>query len=157
MKLSVMVIGEAPGAEEIKRGEPFVGRSGKKLDQWLQELNLKREDIYITNLIKKKLPNNRKPTKEEITYFLPKLIKEIEDKDPHLIIALGCTVTETFAGWKCNMKKDVGSMFYTMMSKGYRVRVIPMYHPSYIMRFGKKSDERYALNQLKMWINLYFG
>ncbi len=91
----VMIIGQNPGAEEEKQGRPFVGNSGRLLNRALKESSLKREDIYITNVVKFKTPENRKPTAQEIRDAMPELIAEIKQVKPEIIILLGEVAWQT--------------------------------------------------------------
>lgn len=85
----VMFIGEAPGKNEDEQGKPFVGAAGKFLDEMLAAINLKRADVYITNIVKYRPPNNRDPFPDEKSAFLPYLHKQIEIIKPKLIVTLG--------------------------------------------------------------------
>ena len=85
----IVFIGEAPGKKEDELGKPFVGAAGKFLDEMLQGIGLKREDIYITNIVKYRPPGNRDPEPEEIKVFIPYLLKQIEIIKPKLIVFLG--------------------------------------------------------------------
>lgn len=85
----LLFIGEAPGKNEDLQGRPFVGASGKFLDEMLESIKLKREDVYITNIVKYRPPNNRDPLPQEKTEFLPYLQAQIEVIQPKLIITLG--------------------------------------------------------------------
>jgi DNA polymerase len=85
----IMFIGEAPGAEEDKQGKPFVGRSGKLLTQLLEESGIKRENVYITNIVKLRPPNNRDPKPKEKDKWFPFLIREIHAIKPLIIATLG--------------------------------------------------------------------
>lgn len=85
----LMFIGEAPGAQEDKLGRPFVGASGKLLAEMLEDIGMAREEVYITNIVKFRPPNNRDPRKEEIEACLPYLIEQIKVIQPKLVIFLG--------------------------------------------------------------------
>jgi len=84
-----VLVGEAPGANEVEQGEPFVGQAGSELDKVLHKIDVDRSDLYITNLVKVRPPENRDPTKDEIEAWAPLLRKEIEDINPEMIITLG--------------------------------------------------------------------
>lgn len=86
---AVMFVGEAPGEQEEKQGKAFVGPSGKLLDKWIERLDLTERDVYITNVVKCRPPNNRDPTKDEIACCLPHLAREIQELHPLLVIPLG--------------------------------------------------------------------
>lgn len=85
----IVFIGEAPGAQEDKMGEPFVGASGKFLDEMLQSIGLKRADVFITNIVKFRPPDNRDPKPEEIKACLPSLLEQLEVIQPKLVVFLG--------------------------------------------------------------------
>lgn len=85
----IVFIGEAPGKQEDEQGKPFVGASGKFLNEMLEMIGLKREDIYITNIVKYRPPNNRDPLPEEKSAFLPYLHQQLETIKPKLIVTLG--------------------------------------------------------------------
>lgn len=85
----IVFIGEAPGAQEDKMGEPFVGASGKFLDEMLLSIGLKRSDVFITNIVKFRPPDNRDPKPEEIKACLPSLLKQLEVISPKLVVFLG--------------------------------------------------------------------
>jgi DNA polymerase len=85
----IMLIGEAPGEREAKSGRPFVGASGRLLDELLASIGLKREDIFITNVVKDRPPENRDPTPEEIAFYTPLLAEQIEIIQPRVIATLG--------------------------------------------------------------------
>ena len=128
-KARIMLIGEAPGKEEIKQGRPFVGLAGKWLDKILKKNRIDRKKLYITNLIKVKLPNNRKPTEKEIRKWLPKLKREIKKIKPKTIVLLGEAVT------KAVMDKSLNSVRGKII-KIDDVNYLPTYHPS-AARFTK--------------------
>lgn len=92
----IVFIGEAPGKKEDEMGIPFVGAAGKFLDEMLTSITLKRSDIYITNIVKYRPPNNRDPSPEEKTAFLPYLVRQLEVIQPVLVITLGRHSMEAF-------------------------------------------------------------
>ncbi|MFM2198481.1 MAG: hypothetical protein RLZZ505_1913 [Verrucomicrobiota bacterium] len=143
---AIMLVGEAPGYNEEKEGEPFVGPAGQKLNDILKAMGLKREDVYISNLVKfrpslpKQTTNNRKPTPEEMAACLPLVMAEISVVQPKLIIALGGTAAEGLLG----LEGTVGSM----RGKWHEVSGIPArvtYHPSYLLQSGGSNDVKRAL------------
>lgn len=139
-KKRVMIIGEAPGREEDKAGMPFVGRSGRMLDDMLEEAGLRREDVYVTNAVHCRPPENRTPKKREIKECYSWLRKEIEDVQPKFIMTLGATALEALLGVKGirslrGFPQEVaGSKLGVDESVVY---VMPAYHPSYVMRDPK--------------------
>jgi DNA polymerase len=129
----VMVIGEAPGADEDEQGLPFVGRAGKLLTDILKAINFSREDIYICNILKCRPPDNRNPNPEEILKCEPYLIKQIELIKPKLILCVG-----TFAGQTMlRVKEPLGKMrgkFYNITFGNTEVKVMVTYHPAALLR-----------------------
>jgi len=91
-----MIIGEAPGREEELKGKPFVGKAGRELDALLMRSGLKREEVYITNIVSCRPPNNRRPTKKERESCLPRLMEEISSIKPRVIALLGSTAISAF-------------------------------------------------------------
>jgi DNA polymerase len=142
----IMLVGEAPGYNEEKEGEPFVGPAGQKLNDILKAMGLRREDVYISNLVKfrpslpKQTTNNRKPSPEEMTACLPLVMAEISVVQPKLIIALGGTTAEGLLG----LEGTVGSM----RGKWHELSGLPArvtYHPSYLLQSGGSNDVKRAL------------
>ncbi len=129
----IMLIGEAPGYNEDKTGKPFVGEAGKVLDVLLNSINLKREDIYIANVIKCRPPNNRKPTQKEIKACTPYLDKQISIIRPKVIGCLGNYATD-YIMKKYGLTPEGISRIH---GKVYKVNnllgslsIIPLYHPA---------------------------
>lgn len=143
-------IGEAPGKKEDELGIPFVGSSGKLLNNSLNSIKLKREDVYITNLVKKRPPNNRNPREKEISLFSPYLLKEIEIIDPKLIIPLGKFAFNFFFPNKLISQFQGKEMSYK------NFKVFPIYHPAATLR-NRKMKEEYdkSFNKLYKLIKKY--
>jgi len=130
-----MFIGEAPGFNEDKKGKPFVGQAGKIFDKLLSSIDLKREKIYITNILKCRPPNNRNPTQEEIKICSSYLDKQIGIIKPKVICCLGNFATG-FIMKKFNLKEKIQGiskihekLFSTSTLNGV-IKIIPMYHPA---------------------------
>ncbi len=121
LNAKVMVVGQNPGADEDEVGRPFVGRAGKYLTKTLAEFGIKREDIYITNIVKHTSPQNRKPYPDEVAACLPYLIEQIGIIKPKIIVLLGASAKE--------IPRQAGTEY---------VEVI---HPSAAMRFTKMSEK----------------
>ena len=149
----VMLIGEAPGEQESLQGRPFVGKAGKNLDSFLQTLALKREDIYITNVVKirptkiseKGRVSNRPPNKEELALFTPFLYEEILRVQPGLIVTLGNVALKTL----CGPKAIIGDMHGKVTEGTVRhekqegkFEVFPLYHPASII-YNRSLQEVY--------------
>jgi len=119
-----MLIGEAPGKNEDLEGRPFVGRAGELLEELLESVDLERDEVFITNVVKCRPPNNRDPRKDEIKTCNPYLQKQISLIEPEVIVTLGNHATETLVGNR-GMKKIHGKRFEY---EGFKL--IPMYHPA---------------------------
>jgi DNA polymerase len=141
-----LIIGEAPGAEEDRRGEPFVGRAGQLLDAMLAALGLSRQTVYIANILKCRPPNNRDPQPEEALACAPYLDRQIELIEPGLIVALGRVAAQRLLGTEA----PLGRLRGTVHRYGARdIPVIVTYHPAYLLRRpGEKS---------KSWRDLLFA
>lgn len=126
LSANLMFVGEAPGYWEDRKGIPFFGQAGKILDHLIESIGLDRKNVYITNIVKCRPPNNRDPKPEEIeacNYHLRKQIKEI---DPKIICALGRFASATILKRKISLKLVHGKVFINAKRK-----VMPMYHPAY--------------------------
>lgn len=132
----LMFIGEGPGYYEDQQGEPFVGAAGKLLDKVIHEtLGLLRKDVYITNVVKCRPPNNRDPEQDEIDACRPYLEEQIKLIDPKVISTLGNFATRAILGKAVNISKVRGKK---IMSAG-RI-VMPTFHPAAILRNGSLFD-----------------
>jgi uracil-DNA glycosylase family 4 len=125
----ILVIGEAPGADEDATGEPFVGRAGQLLTKILEAINLRREDVYIANIIKCRPPGNRRPETDEVLECEPYLYKQIDLIQPKFILALGLTAVDTLLKTKHTMSAIRGK---EIMFRG--IPMIATYHPAALMR-----------------------
>jgi DNA polymerase len=126
---NLMVIGEAPGADEDKQGEPFVGRAGKLLTQILKAINFERTDVYIANILKSRPPDNRPPKPEEVRAHLPILHKQIALIQPKLILCVGRTSGTSLLG-KDSSLKDMRGIFHDY----HGIPVMVTYHPAALLR-----------------------
>jgi len=126
----IIFVGEAPGKDEDLKGEPFVGRAGKILDECLMEAGVDRSQVYISNLVKCRPPKNRKPRKSEIvTCTSLYLNSEIKKVSPLVICALGQTASETLLRTELNMEEFVGKEFPQTIA-ARNVRLFVAYHPA---------------------------
>jgi uracil-DNA glycosylase family 4 len=137
-KSRIMIIGEAPGFNEDEQGRPFVGRAGKLLEEFLSSIGKKREDIFITNVVKCRPPNNRQPEEEEIKICTSLYLdKQIELIKPKLIICLG-NVSANYIFKKFGLKfesmnKQHGKVF-SVSNLFIQTKIIATYHPAAILR-----------------------
>jgi uracil-DNA glycosylase len=126
-----MVVGEAPGAEEDRRGEPFVGRAGKLLDEMLRAVGLDRDSVFIANILKCRPPNNRDPLAAEADACRPYLDRQIELVQPRLILAVGRIAAQKLLG----SDETVGRLRGRVHSLSEReIPVVVTYHPAYLLR-----------------------
>ncbi len=124
----MVFIGEAPGKKEDEQGKPFVGAAGRFLDEMLRAADLNRDDVYITNIVKYRPPNNRDPLPEEKEAFWPYLIKQIEIINPKVIITLGRHSGSAFIE-NLRISSDHGKA-RTVSLSGREYLLIPLYHPA---------------------------
>ena len=150
-KSRVMIIGEAPGAEEDNQGLPFVGLAGKLLDKMLNSINLDRKSVYITNVIPWRPPNNREPSTEEIIQCMPFIQKHIELIKPNLIILLGGTASKAILATNIGITKLRGSWHeYKNLDIDDPIKVRAIYHPAYLLRNPiKKKDAWTDLQEIQ--------
>lgn len=128
-KATLMVIGEAPGADEDAQGEPFVGRAGQLLTKILEAINFKRNEVYICNILKCRPPGNRKPTPEESDLCTPYLKKQIALIKPKVILCLGLTAAENLLKTNESMGSLRGRVF-----QYENTPVMVTYHPAALLR-----------------------
>ena len=143
----IMIIGEAPGVNEDLEGVPFIGRAGELLDKMLLSINLDRDNVYISNIINFSPPENRNPTEDEITRYLPYLIKHIEIISPQILILLGSTALNTIIG-KEEAISDVRGKWINKKIGNCNTAVIVSFHPSFLMR--QPSQKKLSWLDLKM-------
>jgi DNA polymerase len=125
----LMFVGEAPGADEDVQGEPFVGRAGQLLTKIIEAINMKREDVYIANVIKCRPPQNRNPEPDEVEQCEPFLFRQIETIKPKVIVALGKFAAQSLL--------KTSEPITRLRGREYRYRdaiLMPTYHPAYLLR-----------------------
>jgi uracil-DNA glycosylase len=140
-----LVVGEAPGAEEDRRGEPFVGAAGQLLDAMLRAIGLARgQNVYIANILKSRPPGNRDPLPAEVAACLPYLERQIELIRPRLILAVGRIAMQNLLGTDSSLGRMRGQVHEF---GGLKTPLIVTYHPAYLLR--KPEDKRKAWEDLK--------
>jgi uracil-DNA glycosylase len=142
----VMLIGEAPGAEEDRLGKPFVGQSGKLLDKMLATIGLPRGAVYITNVIYWRPPGNRSPTQAEIAACQPFLERQIELLRPKVIVFLGGIAARGLLGVKEGVTKLRGRRFVYPTADGARIPAMVTFHPAFLLR--QPAQKRLAWRDL---------
>jgi uracil-DNA glycosylase family 4 len=140
--VEVLIVGEAPGAREDEAGVPFVGRAGQLLDSLLEEVGLPRDRVAVTNVLKCRPPSNRKPRRLEVERCRPWLRAQIAVLDPVLILALGGTAAEWFAGASARV-----AMLRAQRLDYEGRALIVSYHPSAAIRFGPRGMPLAALRE----------
>jgi DNA polymerase len=135
-KTKLMFIGEGPGYDEDVQGRPFVGKAGQLLTKILQSINLPREEVYITNIIKCRPPQNRNPEPDEIQSCNPFLMKQIDVIQPKIICALGAFASQTLLKTDAKITALRGK-FYDFEG----IQVIPTYHPAFLLRNPERKRE----------------
>jgi DNA polymerase len=127
----LMIIGEAPGADEDRQGEPFVGRAGQLLNSMLRAIGLGREDVYIANILKCRPPNNRDPKAEETARCSPYLERQIELVSPRAVLAVGRIAAQHLL----QSEQAIGRLRGQVLSFGAeRIPIVVTYHPAYLLR-----------------------
>ncbi|MBN2700581.1 MAG: uracil-DNA glycosylase, partial [Methylothermaceae bacterium] len=145
----LMVIGEAPGADEDRSGTPFVGRAGQLLNKMLASINWPREAVYITNVVPWRPPGNRNPTPEEITLCLPFVLRAIDLVAPSAILLLGASSAGAILNTTEGITRIRGR-WHTLERPGLSIPVLPTFHPAFLLRFpDKKAFSWHDLLDLK--------
>jgi len=144
----IMFIGEAPGEEEDIQGRPFVGKAGKLLDQLIERIGLRRESVYICNVLKCRPPNNRDPDASEIGSCKTYLLSQIDLIKPKIICTLGRHAYNTLLNVDERITKVRGTL------KAYKgMKLLPTYHPSFLLRNQDKIKEAWEdMERLKQFL-----
>lgn len=144
----IMMIGEAPGRDEDRAGLPFVGRAGQLLDKMLASINLSRtENVYITNVLNWRPPENREPELTEVAKCIPFLRRHIELVDPEIIVLLGASAAKNVMGMSDGIMRLRGRWLEYRVN-GRMVPVMPTLHPAYLLR--RAIDKRLAWRDLQV-------
>jgi uracil-DNA glycosylase family 4 len=139
----LMFVGEAPGADEDVQGIPFVGRAGQLLTKIIEAIDLKREDVYIANVIKCRPPGNRNPEPDEIAQCEPFLFRQIDTIKPQVIVTLGKFAAQTLLRTDDPISRIRGRVF------DYRgAKLVPTFHPAYLLR--NPSSKREVWEDMKL-------
>jgi len=143
----IMIIGEGPGNNEDLEGVPFIGRTGELLDKMLSSINLDRNNVYISNVVNYRPPDNRNPTEEEIARYLPYLIKHIEIINPQILILLGSTALNTIVGSN-KVISDTRGKWIEKKIGSCNTLIIASFHPAFLMR--QPDQKKLSWIDLKM-------
>lgn len=136
LQADLMFVGEAPGADEDAQGAPFVGRAGQLLTKIIEGIQMKREEVFIGNINRCRPPGNRQPTAEESAVCKPFLLREIAVVKPKVIVVLGNIATQNLLDTKIGISKLRGNF-----QDYYGVKVMPTFHPAYLLRDPRKKRE----------------
>ena len=142
----IMVVGEGPGQKEDELGKPFVGDAGLLLNKMLKAININREDIYITNVVNYRPPNNRKPEPAEIIRYSEYLRKHISIINPKILILMGSTAMESLFGAKIKISKERGNWKDVIIGDKTFLTMIT-FHPAYLLR--QPDQKKYSWSDLK--------
>jgi len=143
----IMIIGEGPGANEDKEGFPFVGRAGQLLDKMLLAINLSRKNVYITNVVNYRPPENRKPTDKEVAKYLPFLKSHIEIIKPKIILLLGSTAMNALLK-NANVISKMRGKWREIEINNIKIHSIVSFHPAYLLR--QPDQKKFSWIDLKM-------
>ncbi|MDC3157141.1 uracil-DNA glycosylase [Candidatus Pelagibacter bacterium] len=146
-KSKIMLVGEAPGSNEDQEGLPFVGRAGALLDKMLASINLNRKNVYISNIINYRPPENRRPNDEEVNRYMPFIKKHIEIINPKILILLGSTAMNALIGNDIVISKARGKWIDKQFGN-CKTSVIITFHPAFLMR--QPAQKKMAWIDLKM-------
>ncbi len=146
----IMFVGEAPGADEDAQGRPFVGRAGQLLDKIITACGLKREEVFIGNILKCRPPENREPRPDEIVNCLPYLQRQIEAINPDVIVALGGHAAKTLLNTIKGITQLRGQFqeYYTGIGRP-PIKLMATFHPAYLLRNYSEQNRRYVWEDMK--------
>jgi uracil-DNA glycosylase family 4 len=130
----VMLVGEAPGADEDRIGKPFMGRSGQLLDRMLAAIGLDRSQVYVANIVPWRPPGNRTPTPQEVAICKPFIARQIELASPDFLVCLGGPAAQNLLNIKDGILRTRGRWFTYRTEDGRDIRTLPTLHPAYLLR-----------------------
>ena len=142
----IMIVGEGPGQKEDELGKPFVGDAGQLLNKMFNAINVKREKVYITNVVNYRPPNNRKPDQSEITKYSFFLREHISIIDPKILILMGSTAMESLFGTKIKITKERG-IWKELIVNNKTYLTMTTFHPAYLLR--QPDQKKYSWSDLK--------
>ena len=143
----IMIVGEGPGQKEDQEGKPFVGDAGLLLNKMLKSINIERKNVYITNVVNYRPPNNRKPEQSEIYRYSEYLKKHISIIDPKILILMGSTAMEAILGSNKKISKERG-LWKEVIIKQNSYKTIVTFHPAYLLR--KPEQKKFSWEDLKI-------
>ncbi len=146
----IMFVGEAPGADEDAQGRPFVGRAGQLLDKIIAACGLKREEVFIGNILKCRPPENREPRPDEIINCMPYLQRQIEVIQPEILVALGGHAAKTLLNTVKGISQLRGQFqeYYAGIGRP-PIKLMPTFHPAFLLRNYSEQNRRYVWEDMK--------
>jgi len=156
-RAELMFVGEGPGADEDAQGEPFVGRAGQLLNNMIKAMGLRREDVYIANVVKCRPPGNRTPERDECETCSPFLMRQIAVIQPKVVVALGAVAAKNLLAINAPMS-ELRGRFYDFMPAGARssdlswqgAKLAVTYHPAFLLRDPRQKGEAWKDLQMVM-------
>lgn len=155
-RAELMFVGEGPGADEDAQGEPFVGRAGQLLNNMIKAMGLRREDVYIANVVKCRPPGNRTPERDECEICSPFLMRQIAVIKPKVVVALGAVAAKNLLAINAPMS-ELRGRFYDFMPAGarssdpnWRPKLAVTYHPAFLLRDPRQKGEAWKDLQMVM-------
>jgi DNA polymerase len=156
-RAELMFVGEGPGADEDMQGEPFVGRAGQLLNNMIKAMGIRREDVYIANVVKCRPPGNRTPERDEIETCSPFLMRQIAVVKPKVVVALGAVAAKNLLAMNASMA-ELRGRFYDFMPSGARssdpnwqgTKLAVTYHPAFLLRDPRQKGEAWKDLQMVM-------
>jgi len=156
-RAELMFVGEGPGADEDTQGEPFVGRAGQLLNNMIKAMGIRREDVYIANIVKCRPPGNRTPERDECETCSPFLMRQIAVIKPKVVVALGAVAAKNLLAINAPMS-ELRGRFYDFMPAGARgndpawqgARLAVTYHPAFLLRDPRQKGEAWKDLQMVM-------
>jgi len=160
-RAELMFVGEGPGADEDTQGEPFVGRAGQLLNNMIKAMGIRREDVYIANMVKCRPPGNRTPERDECETCSPFLMRQIAVIKPKVVVALGAVAAKNLLAMNASMA-ELRGRFYDFTPKGVRsadpswqgTKLAVTYHPAFLLRDPRQKGEAWKDLQMVM---MYLG
>jgi uracil-DNA glycosylase family 4 len=156
-RAELMFVGEGPGADEDTQGEPFVGRAGQLLNNMIKAMGIRREDVYIANVVKCRPPGNRTPERDETETCSPFLMRQIAVVKPKVVVALGAVAAKNLLAMNASMM-ELRGRFYDFMPTGARssdpswqgTKLAVTYHPAFLLRDPRQKGETWKDLQMVM-------
>jgi uracil-DNA glycosylase len=140
-RADLMFVGEGPGADEDEQGEPFVGRAGQLLNNMIKAMGLKREQVYIANVVKCRPPGNRTPERDECETCSPFLLRQVAVVKPKVVVALGAVAAKNLLAINAPMSELRGNWYEFAPGGGHVCKLAVTYHPAFLLRDPRRKGE----------------